>query len=54
MMATGELERLLWVNVLFEYGGNTGLGLSSALLWAMTGTQDFQMKDLTAALAHIT
>lgn len=39
-METGELECLLWVNVLFDHGGNTGQGLSSALLWATTGTQD--------------
>lgn len=52
MLETGQLECLLWVNVLFEHGGNTGQGLSSALLWAMTGTQDPWMRDLTTALAH--
>lgn len=54
MLETGELECLLWVNVLFEREGNTGQGLSSSLLWAMTGTQDPWMKDLTTALAHVT
>lgn len=54
MLETGELGRLLLVNVLSEHGSNTGQGLSSTLLWAMTGTQDPQLKDLTTALAHVT
>ena len=54
MLETGELECLLWVNILFEHGGNTGQELSSTLLWAMTSTQDPRMKDLTTALEHVT
>jgi len=54
MLETGELGCLLWVRLLFDHRDNTGWGLSSVLLWPMTGTQDAQMKDLTTALAHVT